>query len=73
VVPPAPQPCCWPIGEPGSASFHFCGGTASAGKPYCADHCAVAFVPAPQRRDHLRRIDRDVRNGMARTGSERWV
>ena len=39
-----PGMCSWPIGEPGTESFHFCGGTAVPGKPYCAEHCAKAYV-----------------------------
>ncbi len=36
--------CSWPVGDPGDASFHFCGEPAVAGKPYCARHCAIAYV-----------------------------
>src|SRR5690242_14792314 len=28
--------CCWPLGEPGTASFRFCGADSMPGKPYCA-------------------------------------
>jgi GcrA cell cycle regulator len=58
---PAPRPaaprvgrasvCCWPIGEPGTASFRFCDAEASAGKPYCAEHAAVAYVKVRDRRE----------------------
>jgi GcrA cell cycle regulator len=43
--------CCWPIGEPGQPGFRFCSGDALTGKPYCADHAAVAYVKARDRRD----------------------
>ena len=43
--------CCWPIGEPGTASFCFCSDSAIAGKPYCADHAAVAYVKVRDRRE----------------------
>lgn len=36
--------CSWPIGNPGEADFHFCGEKAVPGKPYCAEHCAVAYI-----------------------------
>jgi GcrA cell cycle regulator len=39
-----PKPCCWPIGEPGKPSFHFCGVPGIAGKPYCVAHDEIAFV-----------------------------
>ena len=40
----AAQPCCWPLGEPGSPRFRYCEAPASAGKPYCAAHCRLAYV-----------------------------
>jgi GcrA cell cycle regulator len=43
--------CCWPLGEPGTAQFRFCGCDALAGKPYCPDHAAVAYVKARDRRE----------------------
>ncbi len=36
--------CLWPIGDPGDADFHFCGKNIVPGKPYCADHCAKAYI-----------------------------
>ena len=42
--------CCWPIGEPGSRDFRFCSAEADPGKPYCADHVAVAYVRVRDRR-----------------------
>ncbi len=42
--------CSWPIGEPGEDNFHFCGSSAVPGKPYCAKHCAVAYVTPKERR-----------------------
>ena len=35
--------CRWPIGHPGEADFHFCGRARIPGRPYCLDHCAVAY------------------------------
>jgi GcrA cell cycle regulator len=39
-----PRACAWPVGDPTSADFHFCGDTVLSGKPYCAAHCAVAYT-----------------------------
>ncbi len=45
------QTCCWPIGEPGTKSFRFCDSEATAGKPYCQEHAALAYVKVRDRRD----------------------
>lgn len=39
-----PSTCSWPIGDPKTPSFSFCGASLSPGHPYCADHCAVAYT-----------------------------
>jgi GcrA cell cycle regulator len=44
------QTCRWPIGDPGSTDFFFCGGNTIAGLPYCAYHSRVAYQPASDRR-----------------------
>jgi GcrA cell cycle regulator len=44
--------CCWPIGEPGTASFHFCGKNAATGRPYCEAHAEIAYVRVRDRRDN---------------------
>ena len=36
--------CLWPYGHPNDANFHFCGARPLAGKPYCADHAALAYL-----------------------------
>ena len=36
--------CKWPIGDPKSAEFDFCEHVALPGKPYCAQHCAMAYT-----------------------------
>ncbi len=43
--------CKWPIGDPATDDFWFCGLPAQAGKPYCDAHVAVAFQPMSSRRD----------------------
>ena len=44
------QTCRWPIGDPGSTEFFFCGGNSLTGLPYCAYHSRVAYQPASDRR-----------------------
>ncbi len=48
---PRATPCCWPIGEPGKPSFHFCNAAAVAGKPYCEEHAAIAYVRVRDKRE----------------------
>lgn len=43
--------CCWPIGEPGTKGFRFCSDPAMGGKPYCAEHAALAYVRVKDRRE----------------------
>jgi GcrA cell cycle regulator len=38
--------CRWPIGDPRRPDFLFCGAEPRKGKPYCAAHCARAYLPA---------------------------
>ncbi len=42
--------CRWPIGDPGSSEFFFCGGKSLTGLPYCAHHSRIAYQPASDRR-----------------------
>jgi GcrA cell cycle regulator len=35
--------CKWPFGEPQLRDFFFCGGDAVDGKPYCLEHCGLAY------------------------------
>jgi GcrA cell cycle regulator len=42
--------CSWPVGNPGERGFSFCGAPALPGKPYCSDHCAVAYIKASRDR-----------------------
>lgn len=46
-----PNQCRWPIGDPDSDNFHFCGETVFAGKPYCYEHCRQAYqFTAPKKK-----------------------
>ncbi|WP_068299429.1 GcrA family cell cycle regulator [Pararhodobacter sp. CCB-MM2] len=46
--------CKWPIGDPATDDFWFCGLPSVAGKPYCEAHVSVAFQPMQARRDRRR-------------------
>ena len=46
--------CKWPIGDPATESFSFCGRRSSDG-PYCSEHARVAYQPQQKK----------VRNGPA--------
>lgn len=46
--------CKWPIGDPATEEFWFCGLPVQAGKPYCEAHVGVAFQPMSARRDRRR-------------------
>lgn len=43
--------CKWPVGDPATDDFWFCGLPTLPGKPYCETHVAVAFQPMSARRD----------------------
>jgi GcrA cell cycle regulator len=43
--------CRWPMGDPTTPEFRFCGGKSPiGGGPYCAHHARVAYQPAQDRR-----------------------
>jgi GcrA cell cycle regulator len=49
--------CRWPLGDPASPEFRYCGSPAASG-PYCAYHVSLAYQPAHDRRrerDRMRR------------------
>lgn len=46
--------CKWPIGDPATDDFWFCGLPSQQGKPYCEAHVGVAFQPMSARRDRRR-------------------
>lgn len=46
--------CKWPVGDPATEHFWFCGLPVQAGKPYCEAHVGVAFQPMSSRRDRRR-------------------
>ena len=44
--------CKWPIGHPGDDDFYFCGKPVIPGKPYCGEHCLIAY----RRKDNNQKI-----------------
>ncbi len=46
--------CKWPVGDPATEDFWFCGLPVQSGKPYCEAHVGVAFQPMSSRRDRRR-------------------
>lgn len=46
-----PNQCRWPIGDPDSEGFHFCGETVFVGKPYCYEHCKQAYQFTPPKKN----------------------
>ena len=42
--------CEWPDGHPDESDFQFCGKERFEDKPYCIDHCAIAYV-IPEKED----------------------
>lgn len=44
------QTCKWPIGDPATDEFHFCGHTPKENSPYCPYHSRIAYQVATDRR-----------------------
>ncbi len=44
--------CKWPIGDPTRPSFHFCQQQRVGGRPYCAEHIAIAYVRVHDKREN---------------------
>jgi GcrA cell cycle regulator len=42
--------CHWPVGDPSTADFHFCGADAPESSPYCVYHQRLAYQPSGSRR-----------------------
>ena len=59
VLVPNMSGCKWPIGHPGDEDFYFCGKPVHPGKPYCLEHCAVAY----RRKDNAQKIKKFFKLG----------
>jgi GcrA cell cycle regulator len=42
------EPCCFPIGEPGTKGFRYCDDPSEPGRPYCSAHMKVAYIRTPR-------------------------
>jgi GcrA cell cycle regulator len=47
--------CRWPLGDPATSEFRYCGSPAASG-PYCAYHGGLAHQPAQERRRERDRL-----------------
>ncbi|HRH19801.1 MAG TPA: GcrA family cell cycle regulator [Brevundimonas sp.] len=52
--------CKWPIGDPSSDEFSFCGRRSDEGQPYCVEHSRVAYQPA-QKKNGGKELARSLR------------
>jgi GcrA cell cycle regulator len=50
--------CRWPMGDPTTPEFRFCGGRSQTGMPYCSYHARIAYQPAADRRRDRSRVAR---------------
>ncbi len=42
--------CRWPLGDPTTPDFRFCGARSITGLPYCTHHAEIAYQPAAERK-----------------------
>ena len=42
--------CRWPLGDPTTPEFRFCGARSITGLPYCTHHAEIAYQPATERK-----------------------
>lgn len=55
--------CKWPVGDPSTEDFYFCGRKSSIGLPYCEHHSRVAYQPLNDRRRERRAAAKLVAGG----------
>ncbi len=53
--------CKWPLGDPTSSDFRFCGRGTDKGEPYCKSHAQLAYQPSRRRVATNRAITRTNR------------
>ncbi len=54
--------CCWPIDDINSDNFHFCGKKVFKNKPYCLEHCAIAYTTSANAMDDKEPIEDVFKN-----------
>src|SRR5215207_8315401 len=57
--------CCWPLGDPTTPAFRYCGARAVGGLPYCAHHDQIAYQPAAKRKRYGPKLCRDTLFGVS--------
>jgi GcrA cell cycle regulator len=53
--------CKWPIGDPGSDAFSFCGRRNQSEGPYCVEHARVAYQPQQKKKGGSNELARSLR------------
>ena len=53
--------CKWPIGDPSTDDFSFCGRRAGAEGPYCVEHARVAYQPVQKKKTGPSELARSLR------------
>ena len=54
--------CKWPIGDPATDSFTFCGRRSDGDGPYCVNHARIAYQPQqPRKRSAVSELTRSLR------------
>lgn len=54
--------CRWPLGDPATSDFRYCGGKSTIGESYCTYHSRIAYQPAQDRRRERERERRMQRS-----------
>ena len=52
--------CEWPEGHPDESDFKFCGKERFEDKPYCLNHCAVAYVIPEKEESEKQQINQSI-------------
>jgi GcrA cell cycle regulator len=54
--------CKWPIGDPATDGFTFCGRRSDGDGPYCVNHARIAYQPQqPRKRSAVSELTRSLR------------
>jgi len=53
--------CKWPIGDPSTDEFSFCGRRAGGEGPYCVEHARVAYQPVQRKKNSPNELARSLR------------
>ena len=61
VTPVGKRGCEWPLGHPDEPEFHFCGKERFEDKPYCLNHCAVAYIIPEKEEVEQQRVSNQIK------------